>query len=243
MLPVSPRRPGLSMRISARTSSSRTAARTSPPALSIRISRRTRTPPLGCTRRWAPPAPSVHQPPHPDIEHEAHAHERAHEGRPSVAHERQRHSRRRQQPDDDADVEQGLAGEDADHAGGQVHTQTVPGGAGDRAATMDDEKVKRQDQERSEEAALLGEYGEDEIGVLLRQELQLPLRSGPESLAEHAAGTDRDQRLNELVAGSLGVPGRLEKGFDALLLIRLEVTPHEWQGQGRDETQDEQSAN
>src|SRR2546422_290211 len=76
---------------------------------------------------------------------------------------------------------------------------------------------------RPNEAPLLRQNREHEVGVLLRQELQLTLGPRQEPFAEQSARAYGDERLDELVPRSLRVPGRLEKRLDALLLVRLEV--------------------
>jgi hypothetical protein len=53
--------------------------------------------------------------------------------------------------------------------------------------------------ERADEAELLRDHGVDEVGVRLRQVEQL-LHARHQPLAEHAAGADRDQRLDDLEA-------------------------------------------
>src|SRR3546814_10230525 len=46
-------------------------------------------------------------------------------------------------------------------------------------------------------AEFLRQHGEDEIGLLLGQEVQMALRAVQEPLAEHAAGAQRDLRLED----------------------------------------------
>src|SRR3990172_7053396 len=63
------------------------------------------------------------------------------------------------------------------------------------------EKIEGKEKDSAQETHLLGEHGEDEVGVLLRQEIQLSLRALHEALAGNAAGADRDFRLEDMIAG------------------------------------------
>ena len=70
-----------------------------------------------------------------------------------------------------------------------------------------------------DQSPFLADDGEDEIGRTLRQELQLCLAAVEIALAEHAAGTDGDLRLNDVVAGPERIGLRIEKCQHALALI------------------------
>ena len=69
---------------------------------------------------------------------------------------------------------------------------------------------------------LLRPHGEDEVGVLLGQEGKLVLRSFAPALAAPLSRADRDDRLDGVVAGALGVGRRIEERQHAVLLVRLE---------------------
>ena len=79
----------------------------------------------------------------------------------------------------------------------------VPNGSFDRHAM----RIARQSSSansassahRSDEPELLPHHGEDEVGVLLGHVVQVRLRAVQVSLAEEAAGPDRDLRLVEVV--------------------------------------------
>ncbi len=77
----------------------------------------------------------------------------------------------------------------------------------------------------ADEAPLLGEHREDEVGVLLGQEVELVLRAVQVALAAEHARADGDLRLDDVVAGAERVGLRIEEGQQALLLVRLEVAP------------------
>ena len=61
--------------------------------------------------------------------------------------------------------------------------------------------------------------GEDEIGGALGQELQLRLAAVEIALAEHAAGADRDLRLDDVIAAAERIALRVEERQHALPLI------------------------
>src|SRR5690606_5997245 len=59
-----------------------------------------------------------------------------------------------------------------------------------------------------------------EVGVALRNEVELRLRPVQPALALYAAGTDGDLRLDDVVAGSGRIAVGVEEGQDAVLLVR-----------------------
>src|SRR6202162_5764482 len=88
------------------------------------------------------------------------------------------------------------------------------GGEIDGAA--DDEHVQHEQQQQAEEAELLADDGEDEVGGALGEEFELCLAAVHPALAEHAAGADRDLRLDDVVAGAEWIGLRVEKHEHAL---------------------------
>ena len=85
--------------------------------------------------------------------------------------------------------------------------------------------------ERADEADLLGQHGEDEVGLLLRQEAQLALRALQEALAPDAARAERDLRLDDVVAGAERIALGVEEGEHPLLLVVVQLLPEQRQGQ------------
>ena len=69
-----------------------------------------------------------------------------------------------------------------------------------RSAAPEHEQVEREQERRADEAALLAERREHEVGAVLGQELQPRLRRVVDAAALHLAGADRDDRLLEVVA-------------------------------------------
>ena len=74
----------------------------------------------------------------------------------------------------------------------------------------------------ADEAELLGQHREHEVGRLDGQEVALRLRAVGQALAHPAAGADRDLRLVELVAGALDVGCGVEEREQPLLLVVVE---------------------
>ena len=66
---------------------------------------------------------------------------------------------------------------------------------------------------------LLAERGEDEVGVLLGQEIELALGAEQEALAGHAARAERDLRLGDVIAGAQRILLRVEEDLDAAALV------------------------
>ena len=64
--------------------------------------------------------------------------------------------------------------------------------------------------------------GEDEVGRLHRQEAQLVLPAGGQPLPEQAAGADRVQRLDELVARTLRIGVRVQEAEEPRPLVVLQ---------------------
>ena len=68
----------------------------------------------------------------------------------------------------------------------------------------EDEEVEQQDADAADEAVLLAEGGEDEVGVGNGQEVALGLGALVGALAPETAGADGDLGLQDLVAGAAG---------------------------------------
>ena len=63
------------------------------------------------------------------------------------------------------------------------------------SAAPDDEQVEQQQERRAEEAALLGERGEREVGRVLGQVVEPRLRRAEHAAPAQAARADRGDRL------------------------------------------------
>ena len=86
---------------------------------------------------------------------------------------------------------------------------------------------EREREQHADEAELLADDGEDEVGVLRRQEREALLRALREALAEQPPGADRDLRLDHVVARLARVDVRVEEDEQALLLVRREPLPED----------------
>src|SRR3546814_8541644 len=61
--------------------------------------------------------------------------------------------------------------------------------------------------------------GEDEVGMPLRQIIQMALRALEEALAENSSGSDGDLRLADVIASAQRIAFRVEEDEDAVLLV------------------------
>jgi hypothetical protein len=84
-----------------------------------------------------------------------------------------------------------------------------------------DDAERDQNRGRADESDLLADDGEDEIVVRLGQEEEL-LHAVPEPESEHAARSNRDLRLQELVTLAQWTAGGIHEGENAQHAIRLE---------------------
>ena len=94
----------------------------------------------------------------------------------------------------------------------------------------ENQKIKRQQRETADQSPFLAEHGEDEVGLFFRQEIELALGALHEAFAEHAARTQRDLGLQDVIAGAERIAAWIEEGQDAVALIIFE----EWPGQRHD---------
>src|SRR5882762_2363159 len=92
-------------------------------------------------------------------------------------------------------------------------------------------------QQQAEEAELLADDGEDEVGGALGEEFELCLAAVHPALAEHTAGADRDLRLDDVVAGAEWIGLRVEKHEHALALVVVHEAPAEPGPQGGERQQ------
>ncbi len=88
-------------------------------------------------------------------------------------------------------------------------------------------RIKPEQQQAADEAELLGQHGEDEIGVFLRQEIKLVLRALQVALADQPARTDGDHRLQDVIAGAQRILRRIEERQDAPLLVIVHEMPRQ----------------
>ncbi len=120
------------------------------------------------------------------------------------------------------EVDEHVEEEHADQAGGEQEAEAVAGGEHRADAAVEDRGVEREQRDRTGEAPLLGQHGEDEIARMLRHEVQLRLRAVVEAAPEPLAVADGDLRLVQVVAGALRIGVRIEEDEEPRALKRLE---------------------
>ena len=108
---------------------------------------------------------------------------------------------------------------------GQERAEAVA--VGDRRGDAEDhdQRVEQEQRHRAHEAELLGERGEDEVGVLFGQEVQPGLGALHEAAPREAARAERDLGLGDVVAGAERVGVGVEEGEDAGELVFLDELP------------------
>src|SRR5688572_23548887 len=125
-----------------------------------------------------------------------------HERSAAVADERQRHADDREQAHDHARVHAGVHEERERDAAREQAGEGIAALQSHGHAAADDEEVADQQRHEPEQAELLADHREYEVGRALWQELELRLAAVHPALAEHAAGADRDLRLDDVIAGA-----------------------------------------
>jgi hypothetical protein len=88
-----------------------------------------------------------------------------------------------------------------------------------------EEQVHEDDAGRAQQAHLAGHGGEDEVGLQVRHHrltVAVQQEAAPEPGAQDAAVGDREQRLQQLVAGGAGVRPWVQPHLEAVLHVRHE---------------------
>ena len=83
------------------------------------------------------------------------------------------------------------------------------------------QRQQRQHGKRAHQAEFLGQHGVDEVGLLLRQEIEVPLGALQEALAPQPARTERDLGLDDVVTRAERIALGVEEHVDALALIAV----------------------
>src|SRR6185436_9211499 len=153
--------------------------------------------------------------------------------RAAVADERQRNARDRHHPDHHPDVDHELEQQPRRHAAGEDRPERVLGTPAGHQHAPEQADEQQDDDHRADEAKLLGQDREHEIGVLHRQQALGVLRAIGEPDAEPATEADRDLGLEQLETGALDVGARVEERRQAGFLVVLQdVGPDEREGRG-----------
>ena len=98
---------------------------------------------------------------------------------------------------------------------------------GDHQTAADEEQVEHEQDRGADQSELLPEHREDEVGVLLREEIEVRLRAVEPALADHASRTERDRGLRGVVARAQRIARGIEEREDALALVAVQVLQHE----------------
>ena len=130
-----------------------------------------------------------------------------HQRRPAEGDERQRHPGEGQHPDDPADDQEGLHAEQRGEPGGQQLLEGRLGPQGDAQPAADQQQEGGEHGGSAQQAQLLADDGEDEVGLPGRDALRLA-QPGPG--AGDAPVGQGEGRLHHLEAGALGRRPRVE---------------------------------
>ena len=115
-------------------------------------------------------------------------------------------------------------------ADGEQAAERVGGVARNLDAAPEHDEIEKQQERRSDEAELFADDGEDEVRVVLRQKVQLALRSVEEPFAKEHTRPDGDFRLDDVVAGAQRIDIRIHEDHDAHFLIIFEKMPEHRHG-------------
>ena len=141
---------------------------------------------------------------------------------PAVAEQRHRHPDDRSEAHHHRPVDQHAQGEGHGHARGRQSREVAVSERGGAKGDEDHRRIEQQHHDAADEAELLGQGGEDEVGALLRQEVELALGAQAEALAHQPAGAERDLGLDDVVAGAALVRLRVDESEQAGALVGLE---------------------
>src|SRR5215218_3862827 len=185
-------------------------------------------------------------PSHVDILQQTDGQEGGDQRRPAVGDERQRDPGDGHDADGHADVDEGLEGQHGHHPGGQEGAEGVAGHGGDAQSPPQEQPEQQQQDHGAGEAELLADHGEDEVGLLLGNVLEVGLGAVQVALAGDAARADGDQGLPRVVgeASSTVVGAGVDERGQPLLLVLAEHVEleHAYRGDHPDQGQDQQPA-
>ena len=157
----------------------------------------------------------------------------------AVAHQRQRYADYRQDAADHAHVDECVGGEGQRDGARHQAREIGRGIRGDDEAAPDHEHIQTQQDQVAEQAEFFRVHRENEVGGALRQEVEMGLCAVQVALAEDAAGTHCDGRLDGMVTLAQRVLRGVEQHQDAMALV---VVQHRPQHRRTGERRDKQSA-
>src|SRR5882724_4060085 len=176
-------------------------------------------PPAIRTRRIRIPSPSASV--LRGVEEHAGGQEADHHRRASVRDERERQPLRREDPETDAHVDERLSYEHHRHPAREEREMRVGGPRRDVESAHHESEERGENGDRADEAELLPDVREDEIGVRVGKEEEL-LPSFAEPAAGHAAGRHGDARLSYLVSRPARIAVGVQERLDAPALVVIE---------------------
>src|SRR5690606_23003728 len=143
----------------------------------------------------------------------------------------QGHTHHRQKPAHHTDVDEGIDEKRESQTAGQQALESVLGHGGNIQAASDDHNIEGHQEQHALQAKLLRQYGKDEVGLSLGQEVEARLHTVEPTLAMHATGTDGGLRLDDVPAGAQRITVRVQQSQHAALLVVLHhVDPHRRNG-------------
>src|SRR5215831_68140 len=197
----------------------------------------------GSTSPTRPPAPYCRavrvslELPHSYREEKAKRHEGGDHRGATVAHQRQRNPDDGQEPGHHPDVDQDLRREQRRGAQRHEPAHRLARGRRDVEAPQEEQDIAQQQDETADEPPHLGEYGEDEIRVTLREKGQPALRRAGHALAQELARSNRDFGLDHVVRAPERIAKRVQEDEDPFSLVFLERKPPQRQRRQRHEGQ------
>ena len=146
--------------------------------------------------------------------------ERDHRGA-AVADERQRDTCHRHDTNRHPDVHEHLEQDHHADASGEDAPVHVARQDGDPERAPDKESIEHQEHRCAQEPVAFADHGEDEVGVVLRKEVQRGLRRHVPAAGERAR-SDGDHGLDDVVAGPLGVLAGVDEDEQPVELVLLD---------------------
>ncbi len=150
----------------------------------------------------------------------------------AVAHERQRHAGERDEPGHASDDDERLQPDRRGQSGGGERGHVGAGARCRREPAQTEHGVGDDERGAAQKPDLLADRREDEVGL---DRGDATGESPSDAHSRHATGSEREERLHELVAAAGGVGERVEPDVDA----RLHVSEREVRGRRADREEHE----
>src|SRR5260221_4319016 len=160
-----------------------------------------------------------------DADQQAEAEHDGQHRRAAIGDQRQRHSEHRDETHHDRGLDEDMEKEIDGDAEAEQPAEMAAAAQRDGEAVDEDQRIKSEQGDAADETELLGQHGEDEVGLLLGQEVEMALRAVQEALAEEPARAERDLRLQDVIAGAERIVLGVEKGVDAVALVFRHMAP------------------